>query len=202
MKFLTGLLMLGSIVLAVTAETPFQQARRLYYEGTYGNKSAASQGDKLFSKLFKESPQDPLVKVYYGSERLLEASHTWAIWKKYSLSKQGIQCMDNAVEGAPNDLEVRFVRAITTYNLPSFFERKKQSEADFSYLSSRVPKAAEQGRLEPDIASSALLFYGRICQSQNHPQRAIAAWTSAHSIAPLSKAGKDAAEELAEIQKH
>jgi hypothetical protein len=201
LKVLAALLILHIVVLAEAVEKPFEQARRLYYEGTYGNKSASREGDESFSKLFKEFPHDPLVKVYYGSERLLEASHTWAIWKKSSLSKEGIRCLDSAVESSPNNLEVRFVRAVTTYNLPSFFGRKKQSEADFSYLSSRVAEAAKQGALEPDIAASALLFYGRICRSQDHPERAIAAWTSARLIAPLSKAGKDAATELTRMQK-
>lgn len=195
-----ALLMLFGVVFAASAETPFQEARRLYFQGTYGNKSAASEADKLFLKLFQESPQDPLLKVYYGSERLLEASHPWAIWKKYKLSKVGIQCMDSAVDSAPDNLEVRFVRAVTTYNLPSFFDRKKQSKADFNFLSSRVAEAVKQGQLDPDIAASALLFYGKICRSEDHPRQAIAAWTTAHSLAPLSKAGKDAVEELTRVQ--
>ena len=200
MRLAVFLLMLSAVGSAAQFETQFQQARSLYYQGSYGDRSAASKGDKLFSKLYKDAPRDARVKAYYGSERLLEAAHTWAPWKKYSLSKEGIQLLDSAVEGAPNDLEVRFVRAVTTYNLPGFFGRRKQSEQDFGYLSTRVAGAAKDGKLESSIAASALLFYGRICRDRAKPDQASVAWKSAENIAPHSKAGRDSASELARLR--
>ncbi len=201
MRFVAVLLVLSAATgSAAQFDTLFQQAKNFYYQGAYGDKSAASKGNKLFSKLYKEAPQDARVKAYYGSERLLEAAHTWAPWKKYSLSKQGIQLLDSAVERSPNNLEVRFVRAVTTYNLPGFFGRKKQSEQDFSYLSSRVVGAARDGKLEPSIAASALLFYGRICKEKSKPEQASVAWKSAENLAPRSKAGRDSASELARLR--
>lgn len=200
MKTAVCLLLLSTVAMSAQFETEFQQARSLYYEGTYGDKAAASQGAKLFSKLYRQEPQNARVKAYYGSERLLEASHAWAPWKKYALSKEGIQLLDAAVAAAPNNLEVRFVRAVTTYNLPDFFGKKKESEGDFSYLARRVVNAAQSGNLEPSIAASALLFYGRICKEQSKPNLASEAWRSAQNIAPHSKAGRDSAEELAKLR--
>ncbi len=181
-------------------EQQFEQAKNLYYQGTYGSKTAADESEKLFLDLYKKAPDDPRVKAYYGSERLLEAAHTWALWKKYSLSKQGMQLLDTAVAKAPDNLEVRFVRAVTTYNLPGFFGRREQALQDFAYLSTRVADAADKGRLDATIAASALLFYGRICKEQSNTSQASEAWKRAERIAPQSKAGRDSASELQKLR--
>ncbi len=52
------------------------QAKTFYYEGVNGNESAEKQSDKIFSTLYGQMPGDPLISVYYGSLRLVEAKHT------------------------------------------------------------------------------------------------------------------------------
>jgi hypothetical protein len=173
-----------------------RQAKDLYYQGIYGNKTAGEQSDKLFTKLHKQLPDDPLVTIYYGSLRLLEAQHTWALWKKNSLSKQGVQLMDNAVSAAPNDLEVRFVRAATDRNLPSFFGRKEQAQSDLDFIVQRAEVAVRQGSFEPRLAAASFLYYGELCKEQSHPKEAVGAWKTAVRIAPESHAGHEAADKL------
>jgi hypothetical protein len=93
--------------------------------------------------------------------RLLEAAHTWALWRKNSLSKEGIRLMDAAVERAPENLEIRFVRAATELNLPAFFGRHEQAGQEFARL---APQATRNGLLEPRLAAAILFYYGQICQ--------------------------------------
>src|SRR5438270_7449868 len=131
--FRSGICLLLAAALVSSADTPstlasVPHAKQLYYQGIYGDKNASAQADKVFTALHKANPSDPLVSVYYGSLRLLEAAHTWALWRKNSLSKEGIRLMDAAVERAPENLEIRFVRAATELNLPAFFGRHQQAQ--------------------------------------------------------------------------
>lgn len=175
------------------------QARQLYYQGLSGDKEAVRQSDQLFTELYHQSPTQPLLQAYYGSLRLLEAGRTWALWKKNALSKEGLTLMDKAVEAAPKDLEIRFLRAATTYHLPSFFGRKQQSESDFAFLAPVAPAAARNGTLDPKLAAAALFYHGQFCAEHDRKEEARQAWRTAVGIAPDSVAGKDASERLRKL---
>ena len=138
----------------------------------------------------------PQIEVYYGSLRLLEAQHTWAVWKKYSLSKEGIQLMDAAVGAAPGDLEVRFVRAVTTYRLPSFFHRKEQSQEDFDKLAKQAAESAKSGSLDPRLAAASLYYHGNFLNESGQTTAAIAAWKKAIALSPDSRAARESRDAL------
>jgi len=173
-----------------------RQARNFYYQGIYGDKAAGEKSDQLFTELHKQLPNDPLVTVYYGSLRLLEAQHTWALWKKNALSKQGVQLIDSAVSAAPNDLEVRFVRAATDLNLPSFFKRKPQAQSDFDFIVQLAEEASRQGSFDSQLAAASFVYYGDLCQEQSRLKEATDAWKTAVRLAPDSHAGRVAADKL------
>ncbi|MBV8706614.1 MAG: hypothetical protein JO028_05460 [Acidobacteriaceae bacterium] len=179
-----------------TRAEQIRQAKDFYYQGVYGDKTAGEKSDKLFTELHKRLPDDPLVTVYYGSLRLLEAQRTWALWKKNSLSKQGVQLMDRAVNAAPNNLEVRFVRAATDRSLPSFFGRKQQAQSDLNFIVQRAEEAVRQGSFEPRLAAAGFSYYGNLCKEQSHLKEARDAWKTAVRIAPDSHAGREAANKL------
>ena len=117
-----------------THSEELKTAKELYYQGVYGDKTALAKSDGIFKELHLRAPDDALISVYFGSLRLVEAERTWALWKKNSLSKQGIEWMDRAVKSAPDDLEIRFVRAATERHLPGFFGRKEQSAKEFETI--------------------------------------------------------------------
>ena len=82
-----------------------------------------------------------MITAYSGSLELLEAARTWAVWKKHTLSQEGLAQMDSAVNAAPDNLEARFVRALTTWHLPFFFHRKAQAESDLAAIAPRAEQA-------------------------------------------------------------
>lgn len=133
--------------------------------------------------------------MYCGSLRLLEAQHTWALWKKNSLSKQGIQLMDAAVAAAPRDLEVRFVRGATERELPGFFGRKQQAEEDLKAVVSDGSVANPEA-LQPRLAAASFYYYGLAREAAGNKQDAAEAWRKSVRTAPDSHAGKLAAEKL------
>ena len=200
MKLVAATLLLVSVASAQKqnlAES-FARARMLYYRGADGDAKSYDEADKLFTEFYREHAKVPRIEAYYGSLRLLEASHTWALWKKNRLSKEGIETMDAAVAAAPDDLEIRFVRAATTYGLPSFFHRKEQSEQDFAYLAKRAEQASREGLLEPRLAAASLYFHAEFLRDA-HRQDAVATWKKAIAVAPDSRAARDSEEELKKL---
>ena len=189
------------LLAAVHLQPAVQQARDFYYKGIYGDKTAGEKADDLFSELHKQQPDDPLITVYFGSLRLLEAQHTWAIWRKNSLSKQGIHMMDQAVAECPKSLEIRFIRAATERNLPSFFGRQEQAASDLNYIVQHAPEAVQKGEFEPRLAAATFFFYGDWCRAQSRLQDAKQAWEMAVNIAPSSNGGRKSSAELTKIAK-
>ncbi len=198
MKLFASILLLTALLHGQAPEsTPaFKQARTLYFQGADGDSKAYDRADQLFSQLREKHPNSPRIQVYYGSLRLVAASHTWLLWKKNALSREGIELMDAAVTAVPSDLEVRFVRAATTYDLPGFFHRKEQSAQDFAYLAERAPAAARSGALEPRLAAASLYYHGVFLQESGKPDAARSAWNQAVALAPQSRAARESREKL------
>lgn len=171
------------------------KAKRLYYRAVSGDENARKQSAAEFQRLSASRPNDPEVMAYRGSLTLLEAGKTWAVWRKYELSKEGMVLLDSAVEQAPDNLEVRFVRAATTRKLPAFFDRAKQSKEDLTFLARRVAGAAGRGQLDPALAAAALYFYARDVATGEQKTDAL---QEAVKIAPDSQAGMEAARALEE----
>jgi tetratricopeptide (TPR) repeat protein len=178
----------------------YREARRLYYLGADGDSKKYRDADTLFTQLYAQDPKNPRLEVYYGSLRLVEASRTWALWKKNSLSQEGIQLLDAAVDSAPDDLEIRFVRAATTYELPAFFHRREQSRQDFDYLVERAEKAARSGAFDPRLAAACFYYKAEFLKSGGKSAQAVALWKEATALAPGSRAARESAEELRRSQ--
>ena len=172
------------------------EASEAYFQDVAGDHDADIKAHEEFSALRKEHPEDPVVAAYCGSLDLLDAARTWAVWNKHSLSEQGLGEMDNAVRQAPDNLEVRFIRAATTWNLPSFFHRKEQAEDDFAYIAPRAEAAAHSGRLTRMLAAGALDYYGRVLAGRSDRERAVQAFKAAIRVDQSSPGGKDASKRL------
>lgn len=186
----------GGAVTQQSAE--LKQAKNLYYRAVTGDESARKQSAAEFARLAESDPDDPEVMAYSGSLSLMEAGKTWAVWRRYEYSKKGITLLDEAVARAPDNLEVRFVRAATTRKLPVFFERRQQSKDDLAFLSTRVSSAARKGQLDPDLAAAALYFYAKDVATGEQKTKAL---QQAVKIAPESHAGVQAAAALSHSDK-
>lgn len=191
-----GIFFLLAGLMTASSANEFLHARALYYKGSDGDNDAYEQALKLFDNLRAENPSDPRIEVYAGSLTLWEASRTWALWKKNSLSKKGIELMDSAVEADPGNLEIRFVRAVTDYSLPSFFHRRDQAQHDFTSLAAQASTAVSAGKLQPRLAAASLYFHGMFLHDAGDDRSAEEAWKLAIALAPQSRAARDSAEEL------
>ena len=161
-----------TLTFVLTAADPnlYAKARAFYYEAVDGRKEAVQEARVLFTKLRETDGDNAKVLAYAGSIELMEASRAVAPWKKGRLSKEGLQLLDKAVSRAPEDLEVRFVRAASTFRLPGMFGRSAQSEEDFAWLAPRVSAAAASGAIDARLAA-AVLRHHRLIKERKDMKR-------------------------------
>ena len=172
------------------------RAKELYYQGVDGDKAATKESTRLLEALAAQKPEDAVTAAYLASNRLLESGRTFALWNKNRLAKEGIGGLDRAVSMAPGNVEVRFIRAVSTWDLPSFFRRQQQSEDDLAWLASRVRPAAEAGRLERELAATALYYHGLALERRGDKTAATTVWKTTVDFSPSTKAGMAAASKL------
>ena len=185
------------VIAAAAAEANlYRAARARYYEAIDGRDAAWQEARALFVKLREVSDDDPKVLAYAGSIELKEASRAFAPWKKGKLAKAGLELLDEAVKRAPDDLEVRFVRAASTFPLPKMFGRNQQSEADFAWLAARLSASPASATIEPRLAAAALYRHGLIRERLGDRDGARAAWGAAVRLGSHTGAGADARKRL------
>jgi hypothetical protein len=193
--------LLGSgVACAATQGGDFERAKSLYYRAVDGDADALRQAAKAMDEFGSTTPRDPAVLAYTGSIRLLEAQKTLAIWRKGRLSKEGLSLLDEAVGLAPEDLEVRFVRAASTFHLPDFFHRREQSQKDFEWLAPRVSAAVAARALSQRLGSAALYHHGSYRIQAGDRSGARTAWEEAVRIGGDTRAAADAKERLKDLR--
>jgi predicted negative regulator of RcsB-dependent stress response len=172
-------------------------ARAAYFKVvTSGDEAASQQAHQALDQLDRAFPNDPVAKAYQGSLQLLDVAHSWAVWNLHKQANDGLAKLDQAVAEAPDEPEARFIRAATSWHLPSFYHRKAQSEADFALLASRAERDAREGRLPPELAAAAYSYWGQILVNRSDKAGARTAFESAMRISATSPAGQEAAKRL------
>ncbi len=171
-------------------------ARRAYFADLAGDRGAADRARDQFSAIKAQWPHQPVVDAYLGSLDLLDSARTFAIWRKHTLAQDGLEKLDAAVNQAPDDLEARFVRALTTWHLPFFFHRKEQAEQDLTFIGPRAEQAAHQGRLPAPLAAAALDYWGQVLAESDARDKAAAAYQAAIRVDPSSPGAQDARKRL------
>lgn len=156
-----------------------------------GDKTAFEDCKALFAQLVQHRPDDPMVLAYQGNFLTWHGKLERAIHNKLKYTKQGIAQLDRAISLAPDNLIVRWVRAMNSYHLPSFFGRLALCLTDFEFIINhqdfrRWPRAAQ-----------AMIFYraGLACQRDDNVEQAIQYFQLACDMAPESDWAKKAEQE-------
>jgi hypothetical protein len=179
-----------------TFEQKSSAARTDYFHGLEGDRDAEHQARQEFADLERDHPQDSEVIAYSGSLDLLESARTWAVWNKHALATDGLAKLDQAVSRTPDNLEVRFIRAATTWHLPFFFHRRDQAEQDFAFIAPRAEEAAHKGTLSHALAAAALSYYGEVLSERGDHNAARQAYEAAVRVDGTSAAGQEAKKRL------
>jgi hypothetical protein len=172
------------------------EAKNLFYRAVAGDRDALNQSQALLGELGGAESTDAEVIGYSGAVDLLVASRAFLPWDKASLAYQGLALQDRAVAMAPQDLEVRFLRGVTNYELPVFLGRRQLAVDDLAAVARVAEQAAREGRLDRRAAVTDLDTYANELQRQKRLAEAIAAWQAAARLGPDIPAGADALNHL------
>ncbi len=173
-------------------------ARNLYLQGVDGDEDAAEKARKILEELVQQEPDNPLVVAYLGSCRVLESKEAVLPWKKGELAREGLKLLDRAVNMAPENLEVRFVRGVSSYPLPFFFGVGDQAKEDFAFVAARL--ADDPTATRPEIAAGAFYYHGICLEDDGRESEAVRFWKKAAAAAPGSSFAEKAGEKLEEME--
>ncbi len=174
------------------------QAKDLFYLAVTGDRQALPDSQKILDELGGSDSPDAEVVAYTGAAELLQANRSDSVWEKVRLAREGLDLQDKAVRGAPENLEVRFLRGVTDYQLPDFLGRHDIGVSDLAAVAHVAEDAVHSGRLDKRAAAAALVYHGKALEAKYKIPEAVEAWQTAVRIAPDSPGGIDAAKHLAE----
>ena len=174
------------------------EAKDLFYLAVTGDQQALPDAQKILQELGGGDSPDSEVVAYTGAADLLQANRSDSVWEKMRLAREGLDLQDKAVKDAPDNLEVRFLRGVTDFQLPDFLGRHDIGVQDLAAVAKVAEDAVRSGRLDKRGAAAALVYHGKALEAKYKIPEAVAAWQAAVRISPDSPGGIDAAKHLAE----
>jgi hypothetical protein len=119
----------------LTLDERLDKIKSLYKEGAKGNVTAVQEANQLLERLRLDYPDHPLAEAYHGSILLLIARDKTNPLERLKWAKNGLTLLDKAVEAAPNDSRVRYLRGRSAYRLPEkYFQRTRTVIEDYTFL--------------------------------------------------------------------
>jgi glycosyltransferase involved in cell wall biosynthesis len=161
MKWISLSVILLTIMLsnqiASAKESKFEKAKLLYYNAV-DEEENIDQAIKLLEEIMKEKPSMKGVgKTYIGSLTAMKAAHTFWPHNKLDYANEGIDIMAEGVKLDPDNIESLFVQASTLYNLPFFFGKSDEAEANFKKIISLLNDNSMRN-YDQDILRKAIDF--------------------------------------------
>ena len=128
-----------------------------------GNKNATRRLVAWLEELTAEQPDNGILLVYLGSAYTLASRDAFIGPGKLRYLMAGRDCMDRAVTIRPCDPNVRFIRAINNYHLPTMFNRRSIARDDFRKLVDQLAKTPD---CLDTLTSQAVYYYAGLCFAQ------------------------------------
>lgn len=160
--------------------------------GVAGDKNAVKKGLEYIEKTLALDSSQVLALAYQGSLLTLRARDVTMPWSKLKYTKDGFILLDKAVSRQPDNLEVRLVRAMNSYQVPEFMGRLETAIKDYQYI------LAQPAFAEWSAESKAYVhFYlGEAFHKKGKKADARKQYELALALAPSSESGQKARENL------
>jgi len=144
-SFLVFCLMSALVLPAAAAENTDLFQRPVIRERFHASIESGSAVGALVKELderMKKTPDEmpDHVFAYYAALRGLQAKHEKHLIKKLKYLKESLTLLDEAVERAPDDLEVRFVRFSSLHHFPNLLGIGKKRGQDVSSIVMELKK--------------------------------------------------------------
>ena len=172
----------------------FKLADFCYDEGARDNAKAVELADKYFQQLLALEPQNALALVLLGSTQTMKARDAFWPQTRLDLVRKGNRTMDAAVALAPQNSDVRLVRALNNFHMPKFLGREEIVRADFAWLWEQVisPSQRSKDQLKQEVA----LYYGKLLWKQKKPAQAREVWSRGVRFNPESRHAREINQQI------
>lgn len=138
------MLFLGAPVIGAASETiPLDRARTLFYVSVE-QADSIDTAIRLFRKISEHDVYEGVALTYIGALTALKGKFAFLPTTKYKRVLEGLELMDQGIEKSPDNIEARFIRGMTCFYLPFFFNRKETSRKDFKNIVRNLENAAGQ----------------------------------------------------------
>ena len=94
-------------------------------------------------KAILAAPNEPKFRAYKAAFLALEAKYAFWPTDKLMYVQRALTLLDSLVSHHPEDVEIRFLRAMIADRLPSFFNRKAQALSDIAYVVRHLSRLKE-----------------------------------------------------------
>lgn len=156
--------------------------------GVVGDSKAVEQGEQLLKKALSLDPNNAYATGYYGSILSLKARDASMPWTKVKFAKQGFEQLDKSIQMNPDDLDVRLIRAMNSYQVPKMMSRLPLSIEDFEF----IIKHKKFESWTPDNRAFVYLHFGKALEKDEQHEKAKQMFELAIKEAPLSKSAQEA----------
>lgn len=111
------------------------EAKEMHQRALEGKKEDVLEAFAYFEKVHKEKPQDHLIKAYYADCLSMMGRDSEDHSLMFGNVIKAMIEFDKAVNGDPDNIEIRLLRANHSYRLPEvFFRRSATAMGDYEYL--------------------------------------------------------------------
>lgn len=115
-------------------ESRLSQLRAEYLKVLKNHETAPEVYEKF------KSVANPSAKIiaYTGALEAIMTKTTWNVFKKVSYLRKSEASFNQAVQIAPKDLEIRFMRMAVQYEIPSYMGFSEDMEADRKFIVNHI----------------------------------------------------------------
>ncbi|HEV3271202.1 MAG TPA: hypothetical protein VGZ93_03380 [Candidatus Methylacidiphilales bacterium] len=151
-------------------------------------------------KWTKEQPGNHLLQAYLGSVYTLDSRDAWPGPGKLTYLRNGGKLLDAAVDAAPDNPAVRFIRAIDYYELPFFFGKGETARDDFQILLKQVDGEMKTPYVLNVETQQAIYYYAGLSFKQlSEKPQAKSAWERGLKLDANSALATKIKAELADL---
>ncbi len=115
-----------------------EEARKIHRRAVTGGKEEVTEAFAYFEKALREDPHNNLLQAYHADCLSMVGRESGDHALLFGNAIKALIDLDKAVNGDPDNIEIRLLRASHSYRLPEqFFRRSATAMGDYEYLLQR-----------------------------------------------------------------
>jgi tetratricopeptide (TPR) repeat protein len=167
----------------------FQIGDLCYDQGAEGDTKAVELAEQYLTRLLRVQPEHAMGMALLGSAVTMKARDAFWPNVRFRYAREGIRIMDAAVKLAPENADVRFVRAENNFHMPGFMNREEIAREDLQWLWDQVQSRPEA--FTNHFKQKVSYYQGLSLKNQKQSAAAVKVWEYGLQLNPNSRWGRD-----------